>query len=219
MEQEEFAMMRIRETMRDLVARWGRLDTVSRQILLVLVTVAVLLSVPAALINGDWAGLLLNLGTELAGAAVTFVLLDQIVGANTRKRDLSAQLSSQVNDVAKAAAEDLRRHGWLVDGSLQQVQLSQANLQDANLRNANLREVVLFQANLQGADLRGADLSGAILTRANLGGANLSGAALTAAAMLNVECDPRTILPDGSHWTPRTSLHRYTGLVDPTADF
>ena len=87
---------------------WKTLDPMSRRILWILAVVAVLFSVPAALLSGDWSGLFLNLGTELAGGAVTFVLLDQVLGTSRRKADLIAQLGSTVNDVAIAAAS-LRR--------------------------------------------------------------------------------------------------------------
>jgi len=53
------------------------------------------------------------------------------------KADLIAQMGSSVKDVAIAAVEELRRHGWLCDGSLQGAILSGANLEGAYLVMAN----------------------------------------------------------------------------------
>ena len=74
-----WAMKRVYGWAGKLRQSWQQLDRISQQILVVLVGVALVFSLPAAALSGDWKGLALNLGTELAGAAVTFVLLDQIV--------------------------------------------------------------------------------------------------------------------------------------------
>jgi hypothetical protein len=156
--------------------------------------------------TGDWKGLALNFGTEMAGAVVTYLLLELVIGRMERreaereaekkeleakKADLIAQLGSSVKDVAVAAAEELARHGWLYDGSLQGANLKEANLQGASLYNAklerirltwaNLQEAYLGLANLRWANLQGANLQGAILTGANLQKANLFEASLQGA--------------------------------------
>jgi len=92
-------------------AWWRSLDDTTRKILYVLAIAALITALPAAALSGDWSGLFLNLGTELAGGAVTFVLLDQVLGTSRRKRELIAQMGSSVNDEAIRAVEDLRRHG------------------------------------------------------------------------------------------------------------
>jgi hypothetical protein len=167
-------------------------------VLLILIVVALISSLGAAWYTGDWGGLVLNFGTEMAGAVVTYLLLELVVGRmekreaereaeekelEAKKADLVAQLGSSVKDVAVAAAEELRRHGWLYDGSLQGANLKEANLQGASLYNAklegvrltwaNLQEAYLGLANLRWANLQGANLQGAILTGANLQKANL----------------------------------------------
>src|SRR5690606_15534702 len=121
-------------------AWWRSLDDTTRKILYVLAIAALITALPAAALSGDWSGLFLNLGTELAGGAVTFVLLDQVLGTSRRKRELIAQMGSSVNDEAIRAVEDLRRHGWLMDGSLEGVTLANANLERANLFGANLEK-------------------------------------------------------------------------------
>jgi hypothetical protein len=152
-----------------------------------------------ALPIGDYGkGLALNLATELAGALITYGLLELVIGRMERreakreaekkefeakKADLIAQMGSSVKDVAVAAAEELGRYGWLIDGSLRGADLREANLQGASLYNAklegvrltwaNLQEAYLGLANLRRADLGGANLQGAILTGANLQKANL----------------------------------------------
>lgn len=164
-------------------AWWRSLDDTTRKILYVLAIAALITALPAAALSGDWSGLFLNLGTELAGGAVTFVLLDQVLGTSRRKRELIAQMGSSVNDEAIRAVEDLRRHGWLYDGSLNGANLFRANLKGASLWNANLAGANLFFAELEGASLFYADMEGANLSDANLkasplGGANLKNANL-----------------------------------------
>lgn len=138
----------------------------------------------------DWGGLALNLGTEMIGAVAIYLLLERILGVReklaARKRELISEMGSRVHDVAVAAAEELRRHGWLTDGSLWRANLLGANLEgadlrEANLEGANLREANLVWANLEGANLRGArgaNLRGANLREANLRGTDLGGGEL-----------------------------------------
>jgi uncharacterized protein YjbI with pentapeptide repeats len=157
-------------------------------------------------------GLALNLATELAGALVTYVLLQLVIGRReekeAKKADLIAQLGSQVPGMAIAAAEELRRHGWLYDGSLQRASLGGANLQGANLimadlqeaflNGANLQKTYLFRANLQKARLAGAELQRADLTYTNLQEAYLAEAKLQKAFLVQADlqqaCLPKTNL-------------------------
>ena len=158
-------------------------------VLLILIVVALVSSLVALLWgNQEWDGLALNFGTEMAGALVTYGLLELVIRRReereAKKADLIAQMGSSVKDVAIAAAEELRRRGWLRDGSLTGATLARANLQGANLGGANLQGTNLSGANLQGAFLVGASLQGATLARANLQGADLFMANLQGAMLL-----------------------------------
>ena len=182
------------------------------------------------LLDGDWGGLFLNLGTELAGALATYLLLERFIGRRERKADLIEQLGSSVKDVAIAAAEKLRSRGWLYDGSLQDADLIGANLQWAWLSEANLQGARLTGANLQGAWLSGANLQGAHLERANLMFTKLQGADLTGANLQGAYLsrdwsrlwiggvtqeayfDESTVLPDGRKWTRDVEMARF---MDP----
>jgi uncharacterized protein YjbI with pentapeptide repeats len=139
--------------------------------------------------TGDWKGLALNFGTEMAGAVVTYALLELFIGRRERreaeeeelaakKADLIAKMGSQVPGVAIAAAEELRRHDWHRDGSLRGAFLPGATLPGVNLFNADLQGAHLTVAILQQANLGRANLQGAFLFRANLKKANLSRANL-----------------------------------------
>jgi hypothetical protein len=159
---------------------------------------------------------LIGLGPELAGAAVTYGLFELFIGRRERtkaeKDKLIAEMGSEIREVAIPAVEKLRQRGWLEDGSLQRRVLSGAALNGAHLIGANLRGAILCgtklrEAYLIGADLReadlyratlsGADLSGAVLYKANLQGAtltgtnlheaNLQGAILSAAFLLEAD--------------------------------
>jgi hypothetical protein len=112
-----------------------------------------------AFLGNDWPGIWLNLGTELIGAGLTFLLIDQLLrrrerqaaaeqAAATSKADLIARLGSNVRTFAVAAAEDLRRHGWLTDGALRGASLMTADLQGAPLAQAHLSHANLTDAHL-----------------------------------------------------------------------
>jgi hypothetical protein len=167
-------------------------------ILGVLVAVALVSSLVGVLLLGQtWGALLLNIGTEAAGAAVTYYLLVWLIGRRESKAALIAKMRSRVRDVAIAAAEELRDNGWLQDGSLQDVNLAYANLVGAELRGAELRGAVLFEADLREAKLVGADLRGAILVGADLRGANLNGAKVTEEQLATAKSCEGAIGPRG----------------------
>jgi hypothetical protein len=85
------AMDRIQKRWEKLRAHWKKQTEVQRKTLLilgVLVAVAIAFSLPSAALSGDWTGLFLNMGTELGGAVVTFILIDRIVrGGEEKERD------------------------------------------------------------------------------------------------------------------------------------
>ncbi len=176
-------------------------------------------------------GFALNLGTEMLGALVTFLVFDRLLARYTkreaeataqekRKAGLIAQLRSSVNDDAKRAAEELLRHDWLADEALQDTYLNFANLREAYLGNANLRrasveyatlqEANLGHADLQDAKLIGTNLQGTVLRGANLRGSQLQRANLQGAKLDHAAFNEGTVLPDGTHWTPDTDMTRFT---------
>jgi uncharacterized protein YjbI with pentapeptide repeats len=124
-----------------------------------------------------------NISAEFASIAITVLIID---GLNRRREERTAveqdrtqlmrQLGSNVNEVARRSAEELRARGWLTDGTLQGTDLRVANLDDAKLWDADLQGVNLQWAKLKKANLNGAVLAGANLTQANLQGARLRGA-------------------------------------------
>ena len=193
-------------------------------VLLALVVVALASSLATAWRTRDWGGLVLNLSTEMIGAVATYALFELLIRRReelkARKAALIAQMGSSVKDVAIAASEELRRHGWHRDGSLQRASLIQANLPGANLSDfdlqrayllgANLQGAALYQANLQAAHLFDANLQEAYLLRANLQGTYLENANLQGA-----EFDKYTTLPDGTRWTPGTDMARFTDPKNP----
>ncbi|MCI0353175.1 MAG: pentapeptide repeat-containing protein, partial [Acidobacteriales bacterium] len=139
-----------------------------------------------------------NVSTELTSIAITVLLIDtlnrrreQRVEESREREQLTRQLGSSVNEVAKRAAEELRARGWLTDGSLQECDLRIANLEEAKLWKADLQGVNLQWAKLKKANLNGSVMVGANLTQANLqaarcGGADLRGANLFEAKLYRV---------------------------------
>ena len=208
-------------------------------VLVALLVFGLALSLIAAWRSGDWWGFALNLGTELVGAVVVYILFDYFIegrkGTEAEKERLIEEMGSRIRDVAVAAAEKLRLHGWLADGSLNKAKLSDADLSGAYLFGANLCEANLTDANLTmskligadltmaglwgakllGTNLRAANLSGAYLREANLSGAklleaNLTGAMLLEANLQEAKLDETTMLPDGTMWTPDTDIERFS---------
>jgi len=152
---------------------------VQRGVLAVLLAVAAASALVATLVGTQtWDAALLNFGTEMAGAVVTYGLLHRVIGGRERKEDLIAQMGSDVRDVAVHAANELRRHGWLTDGSLT----------GADLRKDGLSEADLHEANLSRADL----------SRANLSEAILSGATVTPFRLAQAASLTGAIMPDGT---------------------
>ncbi len=178
---------------RNILEWWHHLKTTIRLSIIIIsgiVGAGMFFVLLGLLFNPDeWSSVLINLGTELLGASVTFYLLHRILGLHEKreqeqeeaehsKADLIARLGSSVCNYAVAAAEDLRRHGWLTDGSLHRANLTRANLQGAVLSGAQLQGAIFVDATMQYAVLSRANLQGARLDGINLQGANLEGASL-----------------------------------------
>jgi len=172
-----------------------------KTVLGILIAVALVSSMLGVALSGwDWGALLLNFGTEMTGAVITYILLEMVIGRREKreaesasliaeKANLIARMGSSVQDVALVAAEELERRGWLTDGSLRRARLSEANLPEVSLRkadlyNANLSYAVLEKANLEEANLQEAALSEASLQGAWLWRANLRKAFLYSANLL-----------------------------------
>ncbi len=167
------------------------------------------ISIPGGILNyllahpqdGHWLGMVeefyANFSWELAGIAVTILIIDRLYQRAETKRDqaqLLRQLHSHDHMIVLQALDLLRINGWLEEGllvnhNLADVDLHNANLRHAdlryavlrgtNLRNADLRDANLAHADLQDADLQGALLSGVTITESNLQGAKLAGADLS----------------------------------------
>ncbi len=135
-----------------------------------------------------------NISAEFASIAITVLIID---GLNRRRDALSAeegertqlirQLGSNINDVARRAAEELRAHGWLTDGTLQGADLRVAHLEEAKLWDSDLQGANLQWAKLKKANLNGSGLAGATLTQANLQAAKLRGADLRGATLFEAK--------------------------------
>jgi uncharacterized protein YjbI with pentapeptide repeats len=151
-----------------------------------------------------------GMSTELLGAIAIFWLLDNVLEGERAERErqekqaeeeerekrnrqerqtelakeLTGQLGSRLNDVARHAAEKLRHHGWLRDGSLKQVWLHNANLARADLSFAHLTEAQLVVADLRGTDLSHSTLERTVFLKADASQANLIDANLREAKFL-----------------------------------
>jgi uncharacterized protein YjbI with pentapeptide repeats len=133
--------------------------------------------------RGDF---LLSLFTNVLAISFGVFVLDERAKQREEARlraDLIFRMGSHVNHEAIRATEEIKRHGWLTDGSMEKVNLETANLRGAILEKARLRQTNLNNAKLQKvtlnyADLRDAWLLGAYLQDSSLHGANLENAHL-----------------------------------------
>ena len=154
--------------------------------------------------------LLGSLRTEAISTAIAVIVLNElgmIRAAAQEKRIIIEQMGSHANDAALEAVRLARKHGWLEDGSLADVELSGANLKDvdlskarlegANLNGAHLDGASLYHAHLDGANLRSADMEGANLSSAYMKGANLKGANLKGAHLAFVHLEDGDL--NGTH--------------------
>lgn len=158
-----------------------------------------------------------NISAELASIAITVIIIDRLnerrrqrEQTENRKKRLIREAGSTVNSVAINAIEELRECCWLIgnDSLLKNTQLPNADLSGAFLENANLSGTNLSRANLSKAELFGANLSGALLIDSNLKATEFG---------LNIFGDvhfPAT-LPDGTVWTQKTDMARFTDLFNP----
>jgi len=164
-----------------------------------------------------WANWQQGMSTEMSGALIATIVFGLAIGYleerdtkdELQREHIRAQLiydmGSLDNAEALHAVERLRAQGWLSNRTLKDKQFTGANLRGADLDSAYLRGAWFVNADLEGADLSGANLLGTIFTGANLRNADLDGA----------EYDEKTVLPDGTPWTPGADLARFTDPDHP----
>lgn len=166
------------------------------------------------LLFSDKQGYLANIFSEALGAVGTFLVLDWWIRRRDErqqteelKHKLVREMGSPVNATAINATREIRERRWHHgEGSiLKGVKLALANLQEAELEGFDLEGTILVFANLRQAHLNGANLSGT----------HLFGADLRDAVLHQTHMDERTLLPDGSHWSPVTDMRRFTDSNHP----
>ncbi|MBN1430186.1 MAG: pentapeptide repeat-containing protein [Anaerolineae bacterium] len=169
-------------------------------------------------LNPDWPGLALNFGTDMGGTLVTFILIDFLLGSREKRRAdereqarLIGQMHSRDNGLTLVAIEELRAHGWLIDGTMRGANLVNANLQAGYLRHAVLPEANLHRANLQKTRLGKTDLRGANLENANLEGADfdealLQGARISMTQLARANRLRGASMPGGERYDGRLNL-------------
>ncbi len=164
-----------------------------------------------------WANWQQGMSTEMTGALIATIVFGLAIGylENRDTKDelqreytraqLIYDMGSLDNTEALHAVERLRAQGWLENRSLKDKLFIRANLQGADLESAYLRGTSFANATLTGANLKNTNLFGAIFTGADLTDVQLTGASY----------DARTVLPDGTFWTPGTDMTQFTDPVHP----
>jgi hypothetical protein len=210
---------------------WEHLSNTGRKrilILFVLVSAAVVFILLSGVIsNGDWKGVLFNLGIELSGTAITFLLIDLFIGSEERREAAKEQRKQrqleaierlrtisktvQVNPhevmqpiVDEMIAYKLFQRANLSDMCLINLRFGDADLRGANLNGTRLHRVMMWQADLQGARLSGTILEGAYLNEVNLKGVK----SLTNQQLANVQTLQGSIMVNGKRYDGRFNLPR-----------
>lgn len=146
-----------------------------------------LVSGGAILAGESFTGFLLNLGTEIIGAALLYIVLDIFIGrfesqeaaeraAAAEKQELLDQMRSTVKSIAARAIERLKATDMWYDGSLSQLALNRLDFSGVDLnyismRESECQEVDFTEAWLTRADLKKASMTHCIFKRAQLKGA------------------------------------------------
>jgi uncharacterized protein YjbI with pentapeptide repeats len=182
-------IMAIKQRTAKLQIRLRQLGQLPWGALIILIAVAALSTGWSVYRTGDWPGFALNFGTEMAGAIVTYVLLEVVIGTRQKKQLLISQLTSKSIDVAINAIEEIVRNDWHRDGSLNNLRLFKVNLpgieiDSASFENSDMREANLEDAVLRSANLRWAALQGANLIHTDLSFSDMSNAGLTNAVLM-----------------------------------
>ena len=118
-----------------------------------------------------------------------------LVGAQLERCDLEGARLVRV-DFTGAILKGSNMFG----ASLNQAHFIRADMGAVDLRLAHLRETSLYRANLQHSQLDGSDLRGAVMRHADL----------QSASMERCKFDGRTILPDGTKWSPTVDISIFT---------
>jgi hypothetical protein len=128
-----------------------------------------------------WNGFWLNIGTELIGAAITFIFLNWFIQQREKRETLVELVKNKNNEIAINALTELKEIGLLnkENSVLRGKEIREAQWRGAKLQDCGLQDIFLPNAQLEGADLSGADLSGANLESANLSNARLNGSNLS----------------------------------------
>lgn len=111
-----------------------------------------------------------NLGTELIGAIITFIVIGVFVEMRRNQDNLLEQIRTGDSNTSVNALKRL-----LVKG----VNLDQKNMRDANFHNADLTGMDLSNLDLRGARFSHAKLQGVKFNNTNMGKADLSESNLT----------------------------------------
>jgi hypothetical protein len=152
-----------------------------------LLAVALVMTAVSYLQDGvfDWRGLVANLSTELIGAVLTYLVLEQVIGRREEqeqhKEHLIRELENPNNGIVAEAVNELRAHGWLTDGSLAGWLIVGGNFHGLYLKDANLMGMGMYKCTLRDAQIEQSQL----LTLSDL---------------------RRTTLPDGSRYDGRFCL-------------
>ncbi len=123
-----------------------------------------------------WAAAAQNFATKMLGAWLTFLFIDQIIGARERRREREAEererlkrllirrLRSPHPEVVAKAAQLLRKYGWFSNGTLHGAYLSYANWSDLDMSGIDVEGARMRKVRLVNTDLRHANLESTTVT-------------------------------------------------------
>lgn len=191
-----------------VVEWWKQLTEIQKQILGILILTSSGLTLLGLLLDQDIPGIILNLATELLGAAITFVLIDIVLGriqkAEEERRafekdveNLKHQLVSGNSMTANIAAQtltSLKLHRTdalfgldLKSKDLREVDFDDYNFKRVNFRGSELQRAKFRHANLVDSNFNDAKLTGALFSHSILSNSTLLGSDMRDAVLDSIE--------------------------------
>jgi len=161
-------------------------------IILLILSIAILSILAGILKNGDWPSLLINLGTELGGSLITYLLLELLITRTLVREETKArlvrELQSRDNANSLKAAKEITDNGWHKDGTLRNIFLEHANLDFVELDHADLTGTMISSSSFIDATFIDATFVGAVLHNSNFTGTNFMVADLREVDFIGERC-------------------------------
>lgn len=161
----------------------------SRHIAIFLLFIALVLGISGFRLENLVQDYVPNIVTECISIAITILIIEELNVRRERKNlrnRLKRELWSKDQGISLRAINELREHGWISDGSLENIslpysvldraELKGVVLNGADLQNSSLQRAYIGHAQLRNIDFSNANLTSTIFNHSDLTGSDFTGA-------------------------------------------